>query len=328
MPSIPAPPEVSSELATSRSLCNLYILCTLRLWDRLASQPSEKVLRGKLRHVIAGLHRRRRGVRDDDAIRHFDQQVICRKRFGISHVERRGEDRAVAQGVDERVGIHDRAAGSIHQDGGWLHAIELVRGDEMLRICCQCDVEGHVVGFCEKLLERDVAHLMFTRECGIFEWVEREDAHVESASPFGDLLADPSQSHDTDRGAADLATEQEEGTPGLPLAITDVLHRLRNTTRRGEQQSPGVIGRCVGQHVGRIADKHAALRGSGDVDVVIADREIRDYAQIRMSVEHGPIDVIREQSNGAVASFQQHVELVRRRRKLPIPELDLGRLPQ
>ena len=163
---------------------------------------------------------------------------------------------------------------------------------------------------------------MVAREGGIFEWVEREDAHVESARPFCDLLADASQANDTDRRPADLSTEQEAGTPGLPLAITDIGHRLGNAARGGEQQRPGVIGGRVGQHIRGVADKHTALAGRRDVDVVVADREVRDDAQTRVPVEHGAIDAIGEQSDGAVASLQQGIELVRARRELLIPELD------
>ena len=119
--------------------------------------------------------------------------------------------------------------------------------------CCvfggQRDVERHEVGFREKLLERDVGHPMFARERGIFERIEREDAHIKSPSAFCDLLADSSQTDDTDRGPTDLATEQEERTPGLPLAITDVGYRLWNAARGSEQQRPGVIGGRVGQHL-------------------------------------------------------------------------------
>jgi hypothetical protein len=45
-----------------------------------------------------------------------------------------------------------------------------------------------------------------------------------------------------------------------------------------------------------------------------------------MLVEHRTIDVIGKQGDGAVASFQQGIELFWTRRKLPIPELDFGRL--
>ena len=133
---------------------------------------------------------------------------------------------------------------------------------------------------------------MFAREGGIFERIEREDAHVKSASAFCDLFADSSQTNDTDRGATDLATQQEERTPGLPLTVTDVGYRLWNSSRGSQQQRPGVIGGRVGQHLRGVADKHTALGGRGDVDVVVADREVRDYAQTRVPVEHGTIDLI------------------------------------
>ena len=190
------------------------------------------------------------------------------------------------------------------------------------RIGCQRDVERHEVGFDEKLLERNVGHLMFAREVAVFEWVEREDAHIESPGAFCDLLADPSQADDPDRCPAHLSTEQEEGTPGLPLAVTDIGHRLGNAARGGEQQRPGVIRGGVRQHVRSVADEHAALAGRGDVDVVVADREVRDDAQTGVPVEDRAIDAIGEQGDGAIAALQQGIELVWARRQLLIPELD------
>ena len=100
---------------------------------------------------------------------------------------------------------------------------------------------------------------MFAREVVVFEWIERQDAHIESPGAFCDLLADSSQADDTDRRPADLSTEQEERTPGLPLAVTDIGDRLWNAARGREQQRPGVIGGRVRQHVGSVADKHTAL---------------------------------------------------------------------
>src|SRR5215211_274617 len=104
----------------------------------------------------------------------------------------------------------------------------------MLGLRSQRDVQRHEIGFREKLLERNIAHRMFLRELGIFERIKGKDAHIESPSAFCHLLPDSSQTDDTDRGATDLATEQEERTPRLPFALADIGDRLWDAARGSE----------------------------------------------------------------------------------------------
>ena len=92
-------------------------------------------------------------------------------------------------------------------------------------------------------------------------------------------------------------------TPGAQVGLG-----RRREPRRREDQQEREVGRRLVEHARRVADRDAARRRRGDVDVVVADRDVRDDAQSgRAGGEHRVVDRVGEQAD-------ERVDVRRRRR--------------
>ena len=77
------------------------------------------------------------------------------------------------------------------------------------------------------------------------------------------------------------------------VAAADEAVALGDPPQQREHQRDRELGRRARQHVGRVRDDDAARGRRGEIDVVDADRVVRDDAQLRArGVEVRPVDAV------------------------------------
>src|SRR6185436_7909970 len=82
------------------------------------------------------------------------------------------------------------------------------------------------------------------------------------------------------------------------------------------------IGGGLRQDARRVADGNAALRAGGDVDVVVADREVAHDLELRAgTIEELVIDAVREERQDAVAALDGLEERIAGRWQVVLPDL-------
>ena len=117
--------------------------------------------------------------------------------------------------------------------------------------------------------------------------------------------------------------EHEVERPALPLAPAHQALAFRQPPRDRQDQRPGEIGDRLGQHVRRVGDDDAARPRVGDVDVVVADGDVRDRLQRRRGVDDGPVDRVGEQADERVLAGHPRSQLVGRNRALAGVQIDV-----
>ncbi len=155
-----------------------------------------------------------------------------------------------------------------------------------------------------------------------------QDPHPETRGATGNRLPDPAQPDQAKCSAVDILAQQRLGAPRFPFALPNVRLALDHAPRRGEHQRHGKIGACLGEHVGRIGNKHATRGGRRQVDVVIADGVVADDAKPGGGVKQRRVDPVRQQRKQAIALAGLPQQFLTWRRKLAGPDLHPGMLGQ
>ena len=115
--------------------------------------------------------------------------------------------------------------------------------------------------------------------------------------------------------------------PG-PLRADQALALAQAAGRHQDERERDVGGR-IGEDAGRVREAHAARRAGRDVDVVVADRDVRDDAQLRPGgVEEGVVDAIVEEGDDGVGAVDRRVQLVGRERPVLRVEPEVARRAQ
>ena len=122
---------------------------------------------------------------------------------------RRSEDFAVFQRCYECIGVDDRAACGVDQDGGGLHLREFVLADQMPCFRSERDVECQEVGLAQDSVHVGVFNVVLRRELSVLVLVVGEDPHTEATGAPGDLLTDAAKADDAERGPGDVLTQEE-----------------------------------------------------------------------------------------------------------------------
>ncbi|KAG0760713.1 hypothetical protein G6F22_019059 [Rhizopus arrhizus] len=104
--------------------------------------------------------------------------------------------------------------------------------------------------------------------------------HVEPGAALGDGLADPAQAHDAQLLAADAQAQRDAAMHLAPLAGAHEPFTLAHAAGASDQEAPGQVCYAIRQHVGRIADLHAALMRRLDVDGLVAHAPAADRLQV------------------------------------------------
>lgn len=191
---------------------------------------------------------------------------------------------------DERGLVDERPARGVEQDRAALHRGECARVERVTRLARERRVKGNDVGLGEQLRERNLPR---ERVC---ERVARREqhAHPECVRAMRDGLADPSEAEEPERSSVHFATEQEARRPRRELPGADDALAFPDAAAHREEQGHRQVGRRGGQHVGRVRHDDAALLRGGEVDVVHADRAVRDEPHLRKTREERAIDRLRE----------------------------------
>ncbi len=143
------------------------------------------------------------------------------------------------------------------------------------------------------------------------------------------LAADPSRTDDQHRLALEALAEHEleRELPRLPSAHETVA--LRHPAQQRQHQRQRELRGRAREHVGRVRDHDAAAAGRIEVDVVHADRVVRDDLQLRpRSVEIGVVDRDGEHRDDPVGAdgrrdeLEVGLELVHDLRRNGIAEVD------
>ena len=88
----------------------------------------------------------------------------------------------------------------------------------------------------------------------------------------------------------DVGAPEEVPLPRLPLAGARVAVRLHDAARRRHEQGPGEVGGGLGEDVRRVRDDHLPALCRGDVDVVVANRDVGDDLEGRRRRQHLIVD--------------------------------------
>ena len=116
-------------------------------------QAIDEVLGGHNAHGAPGEDGCAADVGGEGYVVHGHQGVVVGYGLGVDHVEGCAADPALTEGLDYRVGVDNRAAGDIDQDGGRLHLSQGVGVDEVAGLGGQRAVQGHVVGLGQEVVE-------------------------------------------------------------------------------------------------------------------------------------------------------------------------------
>jgi len=92
--------------------------------------------------------------------------------------------------------------------------------------------------------------------------------------------AAPPEGDEPEGRAVDVATKVSGGLQRDPVAVGRGLDRLGQLGRNRGQQRKRHVGRGVCEDVGRVADRDATAGGGVEVDVVVADRDLREHAAV------------------------------------------------
>ena len=99
-----------------------------------------------------------------------------------------------------------------------------------------------------------------------------------------------------------FVAEHEVQRPAFPAATPDQTIAFTDAAGDVHDERPGKVGGCLGQHFRRVGDDDAAGGRRRDVDIVVADRHVRDYLQPRSGVHYVCREHIRQQTHHAFLS--------------------------
>ena len=254
-----------------------------RVRDELALEGGRDLLGDDHAGAVLRLLGGRRQVRRDDDVVELEQRP--RVRLGREDVERRSGDVAGAEGVQQRVLVHQLAAGGVDDAHARLHAREGACIDRALRLRREREVEGEEVGLGQgvllglRALDAELAEPLLGDE-----GVVADDTHLQARRTAGDLLPDPAEA-EHDEG---LVRQLEPAVAGaLPAPVLERRVGLRDVAREREQQADRVLG---GRDDGRfrsVRDHDPAAGRRLDVDVVHAHPGAADHLE-----PVGPLDQV------------------------------------
>ena len=219
----------------------------------LAGERGEQVVDGHVGHPRAGAHGGRADVRDDEQVRRVEQRVVGRQRLGVGDVERR---RRRSRRSLQRL----RAARPGRPTPPRAVLIEVAPSASCARAASapirwrvsrrQRRVQGDEVGAARAAPRA----AMPGRARAV------DDLHAEALAAARHRLADAAPADDPERRAGEVAAEHVRRVPRRASrpSRTSAL-ALGEPAGDGEQQRERDVGGRVGQHVGRVADRDAAL---------------------------------------------------------------------
>ncbi len=140
-------------------------------------------------------------------------------------------------------------------------------------------------------------------ELGVLEHrVVAQDVHVEANALLDERLANASGADHRDGLACHLvAHERQVGMPVIPAVLAHQLFRVPQLAGERGQNEESELGGGLGEHVGSVGEGNLVAVGVGAIDVVEADRNLRDDFQRALpSFEDLGVDLVADGGDEAV----------------------------
>ena len=247
------------------------------------------------------------------------------RRLVLVDVQRGAGDDAILQGPGERRLIHHGSARRVDEKGIALHACERRLIDQVPRLRRERHVQRHDIRGREQPVERHRFSLSRARGRGTRHV---GDPHAEGGAASRHGTPEPAIPHDAELLAAQFGAQQEIKGPALPPAGADDAFGLAQPPRDGEDQREGEVRRGVGEHIGGVGDDNASRTCRRDVDVVVADRHVRDHAEVASRLDDGGIDGIDHHADQSLLAGDPAHQFVARDELASFDAIDVTHLGQ
>jgi hypothetical protein len=203
-------------------------------------------------------------VRRQDNVLALQQRVREVGRLLLQHVERDPRQAARLERLQDRVQVHERSAGRVHQERVWTHHPQLGRADEVAGVLAQRGVHGHHVRSCQQRGQVDGLDAGRTDRVGLDVRICGEDPEPDRQGLLGQAPGDAPEPDQPER----LATQamQRAGDHQVPRARADRSVQSRDAATEREDQAQRVVGDLVDAVVRDVGDEDPLLGRRGDVD--------------------------------------------------------------
>ena len=232
-------------------------------------------------HVVLGIGRAARAVGRDDEVGRL-QQGGGNHRLAIHHVETRAGDAARIEGGDQRVGVHQRAAGDVDEVALGAERGEHRLVDHVPRLGIRGRRYHQHVG---RLGQGEGRLIIGVGRVGGLAAAVVADRHGEAGlAAAGDFPRDGAVADEAEAHAGEFGRRM---TGLVPLALPHGMVLRGDAADGGEHQRQRVIGDRNGVGAGTVGHDDAAGDGRLHVDAVIADAEAGDHLELGHGVHLG-----------------------------------------
>src|SRR6478752_8913831 len=246
----------------------------------MAGEDGGDVVDGQGAHGVAGGFAGAGGVRGQDQAVDV-QQCGVDVGFVFEDVQGGAAETPVAQGRDERGFVDDSAAGGVDQVGAGFHRGQRRVVDQVVGLRGERGVHRHHVAVGEQGGGVDEGDAVLGGARGGAA-AGGEDSHVEGQRPLGDGAPDAAVTEDAQGSAgAEVQADEHPGPPDPGLPGADEPVALGDAPGGGQDQGEGVVGAGPVEHAGGVGDGDTGGVRRGQVDVVVADGDVRDGLQLR-----------------------------------------------
>ena len=167
----------------------------------------------------------------------------------------------------------------------------------MARLARQRRVDGDDVACCQKRVERLAA-------------ADAHHLHAEAPRARRDRLTDATHADDPQLLACQRGAEEVQRLPDAAAGRAHFAIAFDDAPHHREDESHRQVRRCLGEHTGGVCDDDSQLPGGIDVDVVVADRVVRDHPQVRIRRQHLARQRIAQQRDGRIGLAQNRDHVV------------------
>ena len=148
-----------------------------------------------------------------------------------------------------------------------------------------------------------------------------QHAHAEAERPPRHRAADAAEADDPEGLAVHVAAEQDHVLPLREPALAHVLVALDHAPGRGHEERPREVCRGLGEDVRGIGDDDTPPGGRLHVDIVEADGDIGDHAQVRAGGQDLVVDLVGDEADQSLAPLEPGHQLRFPERRLPVVDV-------
>ena len=228
---------------------------------------------GHLAHRGARLSGGAADVRREDGVR-CAQQPAAHVGLVVEHVDPRPAEPARGERLDEGGLVEDGSACRVdHDRPGWQQR-DATSVDQVLGLVGEWDMEADRVRVAHEVVEvRDVP-----RRTGVPAGVVAHD-HLEGPCAVSDLAADAPVADEPEAHPGEVATERRGEPEAAPLAPAERRAVREQASADRQQEDHREVGRRGVEHTRGVAHRDPVPSRGIEVDVVVADGDVRDDAQ-------------------------------------------------